>query len=345
MFQSKNDHYDFQVSFITSIVVFCLRFQSSRRSKPNHFYRKKTIQTKFISEKIIIDGKIDENIWNSVPIAKDFVMFQPDNGKPEPENRKTEVRVLYDNDAIYIGAILYDEDPSKILKEIAERDDFGTVDAFGVYLNGFNDGQQDFQFYVTASDGQADCVMTDSRGEDYSWDAVWESKTVINEVGWVVEMRIPYAALRFSNEDKQTWGINFFREIRRDRHKYFWNRIDTKIGAFTQQQGILEGIENIKPPTRLFFLPYASYYLNADAENKTKGELKGGLDIKYGINDAFTLDMILIPDFGQAKYDNEVLNLGPFEQQFNENRAFLPKEPTYSAKEIYYTREELAENH
>ncbi|WP_188048807.1 DUF5916 domain-containing protein [Flavobacterium sp. GP15] len=303
------------------------------------YSQKKILQTKFISEKIEIDGKLDETIWQSAPIASDFVMLTPDNGKKIPENRRTEIRVLYDNDAVYIGALLYDESPDKILKEITQRDNFGTSDLFGVFINGFNDGQQDFQFFVNAADGQADCITTDSNGEDYSWDAVWKSKAVITDKGWVVEMRIPYAALRFSAENKQTWGLNFFREIRRDRQKYTWNFIDTKLGTFTQQTGILEGIENIKPPTRLFLLPYSSFYINASDKQKTKGTLKGGLDLKYGINDAFTLDMILVPDFGQTKYDDKVLVLGPFEQQFNENRPFFTEgTDLFSKGNLVYSR-------
>ena len=303
------------------------------------YSQKKTLQTKFISDKIEIDGKLDENIWKSAAIASDFITFEPDNGKPIPENRKTEVKVLYDNDAIYIGALLRDESPDKILKEITQRDDFGTSDIFGVFINGFNDGQQDFQFFVNAADGQADCITTDTNGEDYSWDAVWKSKAIITAEGWVVEMRIPYAALRFSAEAKQTWGINFFREIRRDRFKYTWNFIDSKLGTFTQQTGILQGIENIKPPTRLFLLPYSSFYVNANAQQRTYGTLKRGLDLKYGINDAFTLDMILIPDFGQTKYDDQILNLGPFEQQFNENRPFFTEgTDLFSKGNLVYSR-------
>lgn len=303
------------------------------------FSQKKVLQTKFISEKIEIDGKLEEPIWQSAAIASDFIMFDPDNGKPIPENKKTEIRVLYDNDAIYIGALLNDENPEKILKEITQRDNFGTSDLFGVFINGFNDGQQDFQFFVNAADGQADCITTDTNGEDYSWDAVWKSKAVITDKGWVVEMRIPYAALRFSAEKKQTWGLNFFREIRRDRFKYTWNFIDSKLGTFTQQTGVLEGIENIKPPTRLFLLPYSSFYVNANAAQKTYGTLKGGLDLKYGINDAFTLDMILIPDFGQTKYDDQILNLGPFEQQFNENRPFFTEgTDLFSKGNLVYSR-------
>ena len=287
------------------------------------FSQKKVLQTKFISESIVIDGKIDESIWETAPAATDFIMFQPDNGTPIPETKKTIVKILYDNDAIYVAALLYDDEPNKIMKEISARDDFGASDVFGVFINGFNDGQQDFQFFVNAADGQADCINTDTNGEDYSWDAVWKSKAIITSFGWAVEMRIPYAALRFSAEKKQKWGLNFFREIRRDRFKYTWNFIDSKLGTFTQQTGVLEGIENISTPTRLFLLPYSSFYLNGNGQKKTQGTLKGGLDIKYGINDAFTLDAILIPDFGQTKFDDQILILGPFEQQFNENRSFF----------------------
>lgn len=303
------------------------------------YSQKKVLQTKFISEKIEIDGKLDEKSWQTAAIASDFIMLDPDNGKLIPENKKTEVKVLYDNDAIYVGAVMYDDNPDKILREITQRDNFGTSDLFGVFVNGFNDGQQDFQFFVNAADGQADCITTDTNGEDYSWDAVWKSKAVITEKGWVVEMRIPYAALRFSSENKQTWGLNFFREIRRDRHKYTWNFVDSKLGTFTQQTGVLEGIENIKPPTRLFLLPYSSFYVNANAQQKTFGTLKGGLDLKYGINDAFTLDLILIPDFGQTKYDDQILNLGPFEQQFNENRPFFTEgTDLFSKGNLVYSR-------
>ena len=301
--------------------------------------QKKSIQAQVTTHDISIDGKLDEAAWKNVPLATDFIMLEPDNGKAIPYEKRTEVKVVYNNDAIYIGAMMYDNEPSKILKEISQRDNFGTADLFGVFINGFNDGQQDFMFYVSAADVQGDCIMTDANGEDYSWDAVWISKASLAENGWIVEMKIPYSALRFSAENKQTWGINFFREIKRERFKYTWNFVDRKIGTFTQQAGTLEGIENIKPPTRLFFMPYASYYLNASDGQKTYGTIKGGMDIKYGITDAFTIDAILIPDFGQTKYDDQILNLGPFEQQFNENRAFFTEgTDLFSKGNIFYSR-------
>lgn len=295
------------------------------------------LNSKFTTTKISIDGKITEEAWNSAETASDFVMYQPDNGKPISENKKTDVKIVYDNEAIYIAAILYDEDPSKIKKEITNRDNFGVTDYFSIFINGFNDGQQDFRFYVTAAGVQLDCIATEDY-KDFSWDAIWDSKTAITDNGWIVEMKIPYAAIRFPNSNQQTWGINFLRNIERDVQVYSWNRIDTKIGAELTQNGILEGINDIKTPTRLFFIPYASFYNQKD-DNQSDNTFKGGLDIKYGINDAFTLDAILVPDFGQTKFDNAILNLEPFEQKLDENRPFFTEgTELFSKGNLFYSR-------
>ena len=303
----------------------------------NTFSQKKTLQAKSISENIVIDGKINEQIWESASIATDFIMFEPDNGKPISPDKKTEVKVLYDNNAIYISALLYDNEPEKIQRELTSRDVFGVSDHFSVHINGFNDGQQDFRFFVSASGVQMDCLATEDY-EDFSWDSIWDSEVTLTEFGWVVEMKIPYAALRFSKADKQTWGLNFMREIKRDVQKYTWNLVDTKIGAVITQAGILEGIENIKPPTRLFFIPYVSGYYQEDDFNSDR-TLKAGLDIKYGINDSFTLDAILVPDFGQTKFDNAILNLEPFEQQLEENRPFFTEgTDLFSKGNLFYSR-------
>ena len=303
------------------------------------FSQKKTLTTQFTSEKIIIDGKFDEGAWLKADVAKDFVMWMPDNGTLEPKNTRTEVRVTYDNEAVYFAATMYDDEPGKILKELSQRDNSGTADRVGIFINGYNDGQQEFSFIVSASGVQEDFLFTESNGEDSSWNAIWESKTQITDFGWTAEFRIPYAALRFSSEKKQTWGINFIRDFRRARTFYSWNLIDNKINSRGNQEGVLNGIENITTPTRLFLIPYSSFYLNSNATQKTKGELKGGVDIKYGINDAFTLDAILVPDFGQTTFDNVILNLGPFEQQFNENRPFFTEgTELFSKGNLFYSR-------
>lgn len=297
---------------------------------------KKTLRAFPLKSAISIDGKLSENEWKNAETASGFVTYQPDNGTPVPFEKRTEVKVLYDDDGIYIGAVLYD-DPSKIVKEITERDKFGTSDFFGIFINGYNDGQQDFRFFVSTAGTQMDCMATEN-GEDYTWDGIWHSNVVLTDFGWTVEMKIPYAALRFSEKKEQIWGVNFFREIRRDRQKYTWNRIDNSIGATIPQAGILEGIQDIKPPTRLFLIPYSSYYINHN-DYGTNTEFKAGMDIKYGINDSFTLDAILVPDFGQTAFDNVVLNLGPFEQQFNENRPFFTEgTDMFSKGNLLYSR-------
>ena len=301
--------------------------------------QKKTLQAKYTPENITIDGKINEESWKTAAIAGDFIMYEPDNGIPISENKKTEVKVLYDNTAVYVSAILYDDEPNKISRELTNRDEFGVADVFSVWINGNNDGQQDFRFYVSAAGVQMDCLATEG-GEDFNWDAIWDSEVKMTDFGWVVEMKIPYAALRFSKEAKQTWGINFKRDVLRGAldQSYTWNFVDTKIGAVLVQAGILEGIDNIKTPTRLFFIPYTSAYYQQDDYSSDK-TLKAGMDIKYGINDAFTLDAILVPDFGQTKFDNAILNLEPFEQQFDENRAFFTEATDlFSKGNLFYSR-------
>ncbi len=328
------------IKIVSSLALFS-QFSIAQESKAevDIAVEKKKITAIKTTTSIKIDGDLSEVEWKNIPVAKNFVMLEPDNGKLETNELRSEVKILYDNDAIYIGAILYDNEPNKILKEISERDGFGAADFFGVFINGFNDGQQEYSFFVNASSGQADCIRTGNQGEDYSWDAIWHSQAKITNEGWQVEIKIPYAALRFSKEEKQTWGINFFREVRRLRQKFTWNPVDNRKGALTQQAGILEGIENIDTPTRLFLIPYSSYYLNSLGKEKAFGTIKGGLDLKYGLTDAFTLDMVLIPDFGQTKFDNKILNLGPFEQVLNENRPFFTEgTDLFNKGGLFYSR-------
>lgn len=301
--------------------------------------QKKTLKTLLTKEKINVDGILDEEIWNTTPIASDFVMISPGNGTPIPENQRTDVKVIYDNEAVYVSATLYDDQPNKILKELTLRDNFATADHFGVFINGYNDGQHEFRFFVSAAGVQQDGLYTANMDTDFTWDAIWKSEVKITEYGWVVEMKIPYAALRFPKSDLQTWGINFYREIRRDRYDYTWNLLSNTIENEATQAGILEGIESVKTPTRLFLIPYSSFYVKAKQGESSVNEFKGGMDIKYGITDAFTLDAILVPDFGQTKFDNVELNLSAFEQVFSEQRPFFTEgTDLFSKGNLFYSR-------
>ena len=225
--------------------------------------------------------------------------------------------MAYDDNAIYVSAYLYDN-PKDIQKQLTSRDNFGQSDFFILVLNPNNDAQNDIQFFVFSSGTQADAVANPSNGEDFGWSAVWESAVEIVDDGWIVEMKIPYRALRFS-KDVKTWGLQFHRRFQVDNTQYTWNPLDRTKGNIGLYHGELKGIDNIEPPTRLIFYPFASTVFN----NFEKPIYKLGLDVKYGVTENFTLDATLIPDFSQAAFDNVTLNLGPFEQTFGEQRQFF----------------------
>ena len=282
----------------------------------------KELKAKRITEAPKIDGKLDDPAWENASIAKEFVMFDPGDRDPEPKNKKTQVKVLYDDNAIYIAGYMFDSNPESILKQLTERDNFGTSDVFGITINPNNDGQNEFMFLVTAAGVQIDAQISPSNGDDLSWNEVWYSKVSFDDKGWYVEMKLPYAALRFSKEDKYTWGVNFWRNIESRSELYTWNPIDKSIGESTQYTGLLTGIENITPPIRLSLSPFATFiYDNYDGDSST--DFAFGLDLKYGITDNFTLIATLVPDFSQVGFDAVTLNLGPFEQQFAEQRQFF----------------------
>ena len=283
---------------------------------------KKETQALRISEAPVIDGKLNDSAWEDANIANDFVMFRPGDGDPEPKNQKTEVKIIYDNQAIYIGAYLYDANPDKIMRQLSERDNLGTADFFGVAISPNNDGQNEFEFFVTAGGTQMDAQVSPANGEDFSWSEVWFSQVSFDEKGWYVEMKIPYAALRFADGKDMTWGLNMHRRIETTREQFVWNYIDKSTGRMTQYAGMLTGLQDIKPPTRLSFSPFTSFVLDSNDGN-TDTSLNFGMDLKYGITDNFTLFATLVPDFSQAGFDNVVLNLGPFEQVFSEQRQFF----------------------
>ncbi|GAB0157294.1 hypothetical protein CHRYSEOSP005_25660 [Chryseobacterium sp. Alg-005] len=318
------------------ILLSTFSLSYSQKKEEDHIVRKKINITKTPSSPKI-DGILDDPEWQNAPIATHFIERNPNNGKPQDDSIKTEVRILYDDTGIYFGAQMYDPTPDKVAKELTERDGINNDDFFGVTLNGYNDKQQSLEFVVTAAGVQFDAKMT-SDGEDESWNSIWYSGAKINDKGWAAEIKIPYSELRFPDSNVQEWGMNMFRRIQRIKASYDWNFVDNQKNSYTLFDGILQGIENINPPTRLSFTPYFSTYIN-NFDGKTTSSFNGGMDVKYGINDAFTFDMTLIPDFGQANFDNSILNLTPFEQQFSEQRTFFTEgTELFSKGGMFYSR-------
>jgi hypothetical protein len=325
---------------ITSFLLFNLKDTTAHKklypffqSDTNH--TEKQLKASKIQGEISIDGKLTEPQWNSAPAAENFLTYSPSIGNKS--DYTTNVKVLYNDRAIYFGAFLKD-DPDSIISGLSKRDEENVnADKFWVTLNPYNDGKNIFKFTVTAANVQSD-VKISPRNEDRAWDAVWKSKVQMVDSGWVVEMEIPYDAIRFPNKETQQWGVNFWRLVRRERKTSSWSFIDRTKDNEGSQYGNLVNIHDIKPPLRLSLYPYVSGYVfphNGDMDY----EYSAGMDLKYGINESFTLDMMLIPDFGQKKSDETVLNLSPYEVKYSEKRQFFTEgTELFNKAGLFYSR-------
>lgn len=292
-------------------------------------------------EPIKIDGEITESAWEKAEIANDFTVKDPVfGGKSSFETR---IRMVYDDDAVYISGEMHDMAPDSVNFNLSQRDSEGNADWFGISIDPYAKNVNAFDFMVTAAGVELD-ALEGVTSLDFTWNAVWKSVAVKTEYGWAFEMRIPYSAIRFPNKNIQEWNINFWRSVRRRREISTWNPINPNVFGEITQSGKLYGIENIESPVRLAFIPYVSGYVensyDEDLQRQTwKQRVKGGMDLKYGLNDAFTLDMTLIPDFGQTTSDRKVLNLGPFEVRYNEYRPFfLEGTDLFNIGGIFYSR-------
>ncbi|KLT64668.1 DUF5916 domain-containing protein [Pedobacter sp. BMA] len=290
-----------------------------------------------------IDGVLDDACWEQVPVATDFFEIRPVPGRVEKKERRTEMKIIYDDVAIYVYARMYDARDS-VSHELVSRDNIGNADFISVIVDPFYDKMNGNGFFVTAAGVQFDAKYSQVGDEDPNWNAVWESAVKIDDLGWSCEMKVPYSALRFSTKDVQNWGLNFSRRIQRSNTQTFWNYVNPTVNGFINQEGLWTGVKDIKPPLRLSFSPYVSAYINHYPANlpgvkNTTSRFNGGMDVKYGINNSFTLDMTLVPDFGQVQSDNRILNLTPFEVKFNENRQFFTEgTELFNKGDLFYSK-------
>ncbi|MBC7535564.1 MAG: carbohydrate binding family 9 domain-containing protein [Ferruginibacter sp.] len=305
--------------------------------------QKKKIAAKKVAASLKIDGVLDDLAWKEAPLFDTFVELRPVPFRKElPENR-TEVYILYSNEGIFVGGYLHEQKKDSIASELIGRDGFGNNDFIGVVFDTYNDKLNGFEYFVTPLGEQMDAKVSpniNGNSEDFSWNAVWQSACRIRQDGWTFEMFIPYAAIRFGKKKIQDWGLNIIRRRQKSGQQLFWQPLDPTANGFLTQEGFLTGIEDIKPPLRLQLSPYLSTYLNHNGvDKKSEVIVNGGMDVKYGLNQAFTLDMTLIPDFGQVQTDNNFLNLSPFEQRFNENRTFFTEgTELFSKGNLFYSR-------
>jgi hypothetical protein len=322
--------FNFEIIFISIFLVLIHSFVNANE--------RKQIIGNIASEAIVIDGKLIEDDWKRAAKADQFIQTEPYNGKAA--SLDTRVYVIYDEKAVYIGAFILDPSPDSISQELRSRDIIGQADYFGVKIDPFNDGLNAFGFFVTARGVQIDLKTNNWDEDDLSWNAVWKSSCIISEKGWSVEIMIPYSALRFPNGDQQKWGINFFRSIQRKREYSSWNFIDSKSTGTLRQMGELTLPSRIEAPLRLSATPYLSATVSHHSEpDKWTSSYNAGMDMKVGITESFTLDLTLIPDFGQVESDDKIFSLSPFEVYYDEKRPFFTEgTELFSKGNVFYSR-------
>jgi hypothetical protein len=283
---------------------------------------------------VTIDGKLDEGAWAAAEPSGQMVQSYPTPGAPAPD--QTEVRVLYDDDALYVGIRMFDAHPDSIAAGLARRD---ATAATGIYsdwvhliVDSYHDRRTAFRFSTTPRGVQKDVYTFNDGNEDLNWDAVWEVGTRVDSVGWVAEYRIPLSQLRFGGDSAsgRVWGFQVQRDIARRNERDTWAPWTPQDGAFVSRFGDLTGLQGIRVPERLEITPYVSSTLTrapGDAANPfydhTHNKPSLGGDLKYGLPGGLTLSATVNPDFGQVEVDPAVVNLSAFETSFPEKRPFF----------------------
>jgi hypothetical protein len=281
---------------------------------------------------IVIDGRLDDAAWQQAPVASDFTQSYPNPGQ-KPTDR-TEVRVLYDNDALYVGVRMYDAHPDSIAAQLARRDASGIYsDWLHLIIDSYHDRRTAFRFSVNPRGVEKDVYTYDDGNEDVNWDAVWDVGTRIDSLGWVAEYKIPLSQLRFGaarNDTDRTWGIQVMRDVARRNERDSWSPWTPQSPGFVSVFGDLTDLRDIPAPKRLEILPYASSKITRAPGSASDPFYKAtdtkpsiGADVRYGLPAGLTLTATVNPDFGQVEVDPAVVNLSAYETFFPEKRPFF----------------------
>jgi hypothetical protein len=278
---------------------------------------------------IRVDGRLTEPAWERATTIEEFVQGEPvEGGRP---GARTVVRLLFDDEAIYIGARLYETDPERIARQLVRRGETGQADYFQVMFDANLDRRTGYLFRVSAAGVQRDAYLYEDAREDGSWDAVWASEVHIDSLGWSVEMRIPWSQIRYERtSSEQTWGVNFVRWRAAAGERIYHALIPRNQHG---QVSFFRRIEGVRPPPDVRRLELRPYVLarghTGPAEqgdpffDGREGDAQAGVDLRYGLGTAFTLDASFNPDFGQVEVDPAVINLSAFETFYAERRPFF----------------------
>ena len=277
-----------------------------------------------------VDGRLDDPVWALAQPVTQFTQQYPNDG--DSATQRTEVRIAYDDDAVYIGARMYDSEPSRIAAQLSRRDNISQSDVFEVDIDSYHDHRTSFQFYVNPLGVKQDLVASDDYSYgDTGWDPVWDVATQRDSLGWTAEFRIPLSQIRFPNTPRQVWGMNFFRSIHRNGENSKWAYSAQTDNGYASVFGHVFGIANLPQPRRLEVLPYATgaeeRLTSGSADNPfndgSREVGRVGLDLKYGLTSNLTLNATVNPDFGQVEADPAEVNLTAYEYYFSERRPFF----------------------
>jgi hypothetical protein len=277
---------------------------------------------------IAIDGVLSEAVWTSQPGEDRFVQADPDQGAAP--SFRTEVHVVYDDDAIYIGARMYDAHPDSVVANVCRRDDNSHSDEFTVFLDPYHDRRTGYFFVISAAGVLRDGVEYNDDWDDGSWDGVWQGRARIDSLGWTAEMRIPYSQLRFRKSDQYRWGVNFRRNLARRNEQDFVAFTPRNESGFVSRFPDLVGIESITPARAIQVTPYATskgefvqHPVGDPFHSGGRYQPQVGADLKTAVGSKLTLNATINPDFGQVEVDPAVVNLSDVETTFREKRPFF----------------------
>ncbi|MEO7806658.1 MAG: DUF5916 domain-containing protein, partial [Steroidobacteraceae bacterium] len=277
-----------------------------------------------------IDGALDDAAWAGARVISDFEQKIPVEGALP--SVQTEVRILYDNDALYVGARMHRKDPSAIRTSITRRDGDSDAETLIVSFDTYYDRRTAYSFSVSSGGVRGDAYHSqdsEDSGREPQFDPIWGARTRVDAEGWTAEMRIPFSQLRFNVAAEQTWGMQITRNIADIAERVQWTLIPVSTAGYSSRFGRLEGIQGIPPARRIELLPYIATDLTYRAnENKLNPFLerfgaRAGGDLKVGLGPNLTLDATINPDFGQVEADPAIVNLTAFEAVFEERRPFF----------------------
>ena len=291
-------------------------------------YEKRIYTTTRINTPPAIDGELDDEAWSHGEWGGDFFQYEP--SEAAPVKQKTEFKVLYDDNNIYVAIKAYDTAPDSIMSRMTRRDD-ADGDEVAVVFDSYFDQRTAFGFGVSAAGVRDDLVWTDDgENEDETFDPIWYVRTAIYSWGWAAEMRIPLTQLRFSASGNQVWGFEVFREIYRHNETDMWQPIARNAAGMVHNAGLLHGLSNIKPRTQFDITPYAVAKLETYEGEEGNPWIDGtdfkpnaGLDAKIGVTNNMIMSLSVNPDFGQVEADPSEVNLTAFESYFQEKRPFF----------------------